>query len=633
MKLDMRVLQIDLARQKEKVEFVKKYADFAKECGYNYLVLYLENAIRTKDTEFFNKEDTYSMTEMKEMVDYIESLGLKVIPNFENYSHIEKFLEYPELSDLSELVDEKTTTRGYSIGGVYYRYGTCGCPTNPKLNEFFDKYLTDCMECFKNSEYVLMGLDEIWDLGHCEKCKERIKKGESKEDIFYEQVMHTYRLVKSWGKTMIIADDFFEYADISERIPKDIILDNWNYGYVGTEPGGHWVGNRKRDWLRWYDKLGLTYIFSVKAISETVMNTDTFTRYASKFSPIGGFTTAWCRANGFYYGFYPYMYYTARYWLGEIKTEEDRIEAFAYLFDGNKELAKLLLANNLGGFGGGLNFTERIENENENLYNYLIRTELLVEKIRGFLPQMKGRSKLILLDIYNGVFEGYLNAKLGSIGNLVFDSYETDGKTDKFIPEIEKIEKGFNEIKANAEYLWTIDRGEEIKSFRNAFENKYGKYEKNLKEIKDKLSSNQKWGTLTGEYMLHDIYGTPTAEVIVNYIDGESTSVFKGQLKPSLNKARFSVRYKIENKIVDSIIFSCWAEGACYPSYFYTVINGEKYIPSEVEILSGKCERVEKILVNDSGFLIMGYEDGLKCFEDELAMKKIHSIKVKLNKL
>ena len=60
-KIDMRILQIDLARQKETVEFVKKYAGFTKECGYNYLVLYLENAIRTPDTEFFDKEDTYTM--------------------------------------------------------------------------------------------------------------------------------------------------------------------------------------------------------------------------------------------------------------------------------------------------------------------------------------------------------------------------------------------------------------------------------------------------------------------------------------------------------------------------------------------------------------------------------------------
>ena len=44
MRPDLICLQIDLARQKERIDFVKSYADFAAECGYNTLILYLENA-------------------------------------------------------------------------------------------------------------------------------------------------------------------------------------------------------------------------------------------------------------------------------------------------------------------------------------------------------------------------------------------------------------------------------------------------------------------------------------------------------------------------------------------------------------------------------------------------------------
>ena len=41
MQLKLKCLQIDLARQKERVEYVCEYADFAAEHGYNALVLYL----------------------------------------------------------------------------------------------------------------------------------------------------------------------------------------------------------------------------------------------------------------------------------------------------------------------------------------------------------------------------------------------------------------------------------------------------------------------------------------------------------------------------------------------------------------------------------------------------------------
>ena len=52
-------LQIDLARQKERVDFVKSYIDFAVQNGYNSVLLYLENVVRTPSTEYFDKEDTY----------------------------------------------------------------------------------------------------------------------------------------------------------------------------------------------------------------------------------------------------------------------------------------------------------------------------------------------------------------------------------------------------------------------------------------------------------------------------------------------------------------------------------------------------------------------------------------------
>jgi hypothetical protein len=574
------------------------------------------------------------MEEMKEIVDYAESIGLSVIPNFENFSHIEKFMQYPEFSHLSELYEEGTVTRGYDVKMVGYRYGTCGCPSNPDLHKFLDKYLTDCMECFKNSKYVLLGFDEIWDLGHCKKCRERLKNGETKTDIFYKEVMHAYELVKSWGKTLIIADDWFEYCDISEKLPKDIIIDTWNYGHFTAEPGGHWVGRRKRDWFKWYDKIGLQYIFSVKAQKGSyIINTDSFNRYAEKYSPIGAFCTSWCRADCFYQGSYPFKYYTAQSWLGEIKTEEDRINAFAKLLDGNKELAKLLLSGTPRDIGGRLNLTEIIENENSAIRNHLSQSKLFIERLRKFMPLMKDRAKEILTDIFDNYYEDYLNTKMLCLGNQIFDSYETDGKTDKYLEEILEIEEGFKELKANAEWLWSIDRGEKIKSQSDAFNKKYAKYPKAFKEIKEKLLSNQKHGTFTGEYMLHDIYGTPNVELTITYEDGEKQTLFSGQLKPSLGSACFQVRYKIKNKLIDNLTFTAWGEGASYPSYFYYVVDGKKYVVDSVEKVQGRVEREEKILENDSGFAIMGIEDGLKCFNDIDATKEKNIIKVKFKEL
>ena len=628
-KLDIRILQIDLARQIESIEIVKSYADFAKECGFNYILLYLEAAIRTPDTEYFYKDETYSMDEMKEIVNYIESIGLKVIPCFENLPHLEKFFRYKKLEHLSELYDEKTLTRGYNPS----RFGSEGCPSNPELYKFFDKYFTDCMECFPNSEYVHMGLDEVFDLAHCDKCRERLNSGLTKKDIFYEHVIHTYNLCKSWGRTMMMWDDFFESVDIAERLPRDIIMVNWNYSFVGTEPGGHWIGRRKKDWFRYYDKLGFKYIFGVWAQGgSSTENVDTFTRYANKYSPIGGICTSWEKSDCFYHGTYPLVYYTSQLWLGNLKTEEDKINAMAYMLQGDKELAKLLLSNTIDGCGGGLDMLDVVENQTSGARTWLLRNKYFIEELKTFLPKMKGLSKDILTDIYDVAMEMYLISSFNDLGYRVFDAYETDGITDKFIKEVEKVEAEMLELESNAKKLWAKYR-KNIKSQDDAFENKWVKYTEAFKKIKARLKENKKWGTFTGEYMLHDMYGTPNAKIVVKYVDGSEQVLYNSQLKPSLGSACFQVRYRMENKLIDSMTFTASGEGACYPSYFYYVVDNKKYIVDTVEKVEGNCERIEKILENDSGFAILGYEDALKCFNDIDSTKELHTIKVKFKEL
>ena len=56
--MELITLQLDLARQKETTEYVKSYVDFAKANGYNSILFYLENAVRTVDTAFLDESTT-----------------------------------------------------------------------------------------------------------------------------------------------------------------------------------------------------------------------------------------------------------------------------------------------------------------------------------------------------------------------------------------------------------------------------------------------------------------------------------------------------------------------------------------------------------------------------------------------
>ena len=315
--------QIDLARQKENITFIKEYIDFAFNNGYNAMLCYLENAVRTSETEYFDKDDTYSLDEMRDLVKYGDEKGVSLIPVFENLGHMEKMFAYPQLEDLSECENEQEEGRGFASA----LRGTCGCSSNKKLYDFFEKYISEVSSVF-TSPYIHMGLDEPFDFAVCPRCKDRIKRGESKAQMFLKHILRSYALVKKLGKTMMMWDDFFEYADILRELPRDIILCNWNYYFVSDLPAGHWTGRIKKDWFYLYDKLGFRYLFcAYMGEYSSAYNVKTFTRYAMKYNPMGAIATSWEKACSFYLCTYPIMAAAGRLWSGKI-TEDDFLNVY-----------------------------------------------------------------------------------------------------------------------------------------------------------------------------------------------------------------------------------------------------------------------------------------------------------------
>ena len=172
--------QIDLARQKENLPFIKSYIDFAAENGYNAMLCYLENAVRSNETQYFDKDDTYSLDEMRELVKYGDDKGISLIPVFENLGHLEKFFAYPQLENLSECENEREEGRGFASTAR----GSCGCSSNENLYVFFENYVSEDSSVF-TSPYIHMGLDEPFDFAVCPRCKERIKNNKYRNILIY----------------------------------------------------------------------------------------------------------------------------------------------------------------------------------------------------------------------------------------------------------------------------------------------------------------------------------------------------------------------------------------------------------------------------------------------------------------
>ncbi len=621
-KMSLICLQIDLARQKESISYVKEYLDNAKRWGYNAVLLYLENAVRTPSTSFFSEEDTYSMAEMGEIVAHAKSLSLQLIPAFENLGHLEKFFAYPALQDFAELHDGEQG-RGFSREP----YGNCGCVCSPRLYEVMNTYIAEVSSLF-DGEYIHMGLDEPFDFAVCQQCREKLASGVSKADMFYEHVMKSYALVKSLGKCMMMWDDFFEYADIVEKLPRDIIFCNWNYSFVGVEPSGHWTNRIKKDWFRLYEKLGFEYLLCVYAHrSSATYNVDSFTRYASKYNPLGGLCTVWERSTSLYLNAYPFMAYTAKLWQGQVCDEEEKLAIYEAEI-GDRELARLVLSLNVPAFYG-----EYTDVGNMSEHDYFLRRSqtatiaYAVEKMRPLLCSD------VSVEIFNNVYEHWLELRLAALGVEIFNQIE-EGRREpaSLLREIDEIAAGYEEIEGAVRRLWEKYR-KGIASANGALDKKYAGKKASLAALRERLLQEEKSGVFYLDTMLHDGYCTVRGEIRAKY-EGEekARTLYNGGMKPSYTGYEvggvYGFRFRMEDKKLDYALLSVYGEGALYPLHLRYLAGGTLYEVERVEVVEGKVLQEENLRFNDTRFAQMGYDDGVAHFNDLELAKQRHTVRV-----
>ena len=625
MKLKLRILQIDLARQKENLDYVKQYIDFAVECEYNALLIYLENAVRTESTPFFDKEDTYSIEEMQEIIAYAEKRGIDVIPAFENLGHIEKFTEYEEFSDIGEFAPKLRL-------GRFDNTVHCGCLTRPQFYQKMDKYIKEVMSIFK-SPYVHMGLDEPFDFAICDECRARLKNGETKAQMFKDHILHCYELVKSAGKRMMMWDDFFEYADIIDQLPRDIIMCNWNYSFIQDQPGGHWVGKIRKDWFYYYDKLGFDYIFCVYSNrTSCTTNVDTFNDYAEKYSPIGALTTAWCRAESFYFGAYPFTKYCGLIWNGKLQTEEEKVKMYSEMLNCSPFVAKAILKQCGVGYDADPFSLVKIENDYPVKRAHRASLELLLEVLKTELKEPTDRASECYKDIYSVILSYYDEHRISEITRKV-----SIGKGKAYIPELLTIKSHYQETYDFYKELWAKYR-KGIKSSGNQLDNKFlGKLSK-IDDLIEKCNSFVPQGELYLEYMMQDVYHTARIQLDVAY-EGEEgeTKIYRGSIKPAIVSfdvgGIFTYKFPIKNKNIKYVKITVFGEGMIGIVHLRYVANGVKYVAKSVEYVEGLVKDKDNVSFEDTRYAILGSNDGIAHFNDIDLSRQLNVIKVDFKQL
>lgn len=297
----VRAVMLDLARQRETLETIERFISFAKDWGYNTLVLYLEGAVRTKHFPYRSPKVSYTPGDMRQVVGMAKKAGLEIVPALATLGHAEHFLECRQLRPLAE---------------TGFRHQHMFCPSNEGTYRFLEKYISDIVPLFPGKQFHI-SCDEAWALGCCPVCHARVRNGESRDDLFIKHVLRMHAMLRRHGKQVWIWDDMLENASEEKlaELPRDIVMMAWHYcadlldhdGFTGQ------FNNLGRlHALRRYEKLGFQAL--VAPWARGIENSLALTNVAREYRVQGGLQTAWELSRSFLPGVLPAIALTGALW-------------------------------------------------------------------------------------------------------------------------------------------------------------------------------------------------------------------------------------------------------------------------------------------------------------------------------
>lgn len=220
-----RGLMIDACRHFMPVEAVKRNIDGMAAMKLNVLHWHLsENQGFRVECKTFPKlhelgsdGDYYTHEQIKEIIQYANERGIRVVPEFDIPGHSTAwFVGYPEFA---------SAPGPYEIERHYGVFDPCFNPAKEETYEFFDKFFEE-MSLLFNDEYIHIGGDENegkhWD------ANTDIQEFKKQNGFATNHELQAYfnkriqKILEKHGKKMIGWDEIF-----SEDLPKDIVIHSW----------------------------------------------------------------------------------------------------------------------------------------------------------------------------------------------------------------------------------------------------------------------------------------------------------------------------------------------------------------------------------------------------------------------
>jgi len=209
----VRGFHLDMKAAQYRAEYLKELWPRLARLGYTHIFFEIEdkvclNAIRGAEwCEAFSKE------EFSGLLEAARSHGLVPVPLIQTLGHLDFLLSHTPYQAWREVQNN-----AYML-----------CPSNPDAVRHMLRYIDEVGELFGNPPFIHLGADETYYLGHCPKCRQRVKTS-SKSAVFMEHLnkLAEHALKRGW-RPMAWADHALKYPEGIDRLNREIILLDWDY--------------------------------------------------------------------------------------------------------------------------------------------------------------------------------------------------------------------------------------------------------------------------------------------------------------------------------------------------------------------------------------------------------------------
>ena len=223
--MPIRGFQWDLARQVERIGWLKAQLPRYAAWGYQELYLHMEDAVEFPSLPGIARRDAYTRREFGVLVDCAGKAGLKVVPIVNLLGHTQYLIKDPGLRALNELVDAE---------GRPLEHGQL-CPLHPRTAEVMEELLRDIAP-FCTAGKVHVGLDESYHLG-----RHPLSRAEIAEvgmaAHFARHVSRIHGIAAGLGLRIgMWADMLALLPEAIPQLPADVIAYDWYYYPFRSKP-------------------------------------------------------------------------------------------------------------------------------------------------------------------------------------------------------------------------------------------------------------------------------------------------------------------------------------------------------------------------------------------------------------